>query len=60
MIKEPKKHPSGRAIHRNTQGTLSIWRIPSSGPVLPSLQKRDRCPAIGFTVGHLANDDENE
>lgn len=54
---EPRKHPSGRPKAREEYRRLSVYRVPSDGPVTPRLQRKVT-DAIGFRRFACADDDE--
>jgi hypothetical protein len=57
--KRRPEHPSGRPIRRDEYRRLPIMRIPSDGPVTPSLRRRELTSAIGFHVARIHEDDED-
>lgn len=44
---------SSRLIRKDIRKTLSIWRVPGDGPVIPRLRTAEPKDAIGFCATHL-------
>lgn len=47
-MKDIKKHPSGRPIHKEEKKGMPIFRSPGIGPCLPRRQQAEPKDAIGF------------
>jgi hypothetical protein len=57
---DPKKHPSGRPIHRFQRGIISQYNAPRDDYVTPSLRRGATQSAIGFTVDQLPGTEAEE
>lgn len=51
-------HPSGRPIKRDDFRRLPVLRVPSDGPLLPSLRRRELASAIGFRIDRIQDEDD--
>ncbi|MTW19388.1 hypothetical protein GJ689_24670 [Rhodoplanes serenus] len=55
-----RRHPSGRPIHRRRVVPLPITREPRDEPLTPGLRRDESAEAIGFHVGLLPDQDDDE
>lgn len=57
---ERPKHPSGRPVRKTGRIDKVVWRVPDKGYVTPRQQDSSRVNAIGFTVGRLPGQEDDD
>jgi hypothetical protein len=52
------RHPSGRPLRASARKSLSVYRSPGIGPLVPRLREPEPKDAIGFHRQLVSDDDE--